>query len=111
MAPIGSVCRSEVAAADPGNWVRCLIAHCSSSIGPLYVGIRVVSAVGMEPPHDGRSRGGLPGFRARSDRPQRSYGNGLAHVPAGTSQFEEREGANTVTDARLWRGDTECGIE
>ena len=50
----------------------------------LYAGIRVVSAVGMKPPHDGRSRVRPPRASRGPDRPQRTYGNGLAHVPAGT---------------------------
>jgi hypothetical protein len=32
------------------------------------------------------------GFVRGPDRPQRSYGNGLAHVPAGTSRFDECRG-------------------
>jgi hypothetical protein len=53
----------------------------------LYAGNRVVSAVGMKPPpFEGPAS---QGFVRGPDRPQRTHENGLAHVPAGTSSFDE----------------------
>src|SRR6516165_9051728 len=46
------------------------------------------------------------------DRPQRTHENGLAHVPAGTSRFDERRTyKHRQLTVRLGRGGAECGIE
>src|SRR6516162_738183 len=79
----------------------------------LYAGNRVVSAVGMKPPHDGRSRVGPP----KVSRAVRIGRNEPTRMASPTSRQGHRDSTsegctNTVNSLLdLWRHGAECWVE
>src|SRR6516225_3099940 len=78
----------------------------------LYAGNRVVSAVGMKPPHDGRSRVRPPKV-LHAVRIGRNEATGMASPTSrqGHRDSTSEEGTNTVNSLleALWRD--ECWVE
>ncbi len=87
----------------------------SSFVGALYAGIRVVSAVGMQPPHDGRSKvwpprvlrgaafsrtpGVSPFVPANSNARQHGKGRLTPDLSQWTSVFGENANASAAAAA------------
>jgi hypothetical protein len=79
----------------------------------LYAGIRVVSAVGMKPPHDGRSRVRPPKvLHAVRIGPNELTGTTSPTSWQGHRGSTSEERTNLVSSLfDLWRGGAECGIK
>jgi len=82
----------------------------------LYAGIRVVSAVGMKPPHDGRSRVRPPSVLC-AVQIGRNEPTGMASPTSrqGHRDSTSEESTNTVSSLfslfNLCCGSAECGVE